>query len=145
MYPEANLQRQSPFAAMMHARQLEMGTIRQVENSPQSDKHKSEAKDLRLASMLCMYAHKQLTQARSGHILLCFGIRTAQCSCISRSSQCQPLWRAFTHRSACRFHCNMRPKVEARNVAEKHKRSPYDSPFPTIFGSNSQCAPQPCC
>jgi hypothetical protein len=36
VYPEANLQRQSPFAAMMHARQLEMGTIRQVEKLPSS-------------------------------------------------------------------------------------------------------------
>ena len=34
VYPEANLQRQSPFAAMMHARQLDMGTIRQVECLP---------------------------------------------------------------------------------------------------------------
>ena len=34
VYPEANLQRQSPFAVMMHARQLEMGTIRQVKKLP---------------------------------------------------------------------------------------------------------------
>ena len=31
VYPEANLEHQSPFAAMMHARQLEMGTIRQAQ------------------------------------------------------------------------------------------------------------------
>ena len=34
VYPEANLQRQSPFAAMMHARQLDMGTIRQADRLP---------------------------------------------------------------------------------------------------------------
>ena len=36
-------------------------------------------------------------------------------------------------------HCDMKPGTETRvSLPEKHKRSPYDAPFPCIFGSNSQ-------